>query len=857
MTTPPVDRARPAWLGAVVIGAAVLVALVSARPYANSSNDGSRLATVEALVDFHTLAIDDSLFVRPPPTSASTQSLPYPRDYLDFSTRDGGVVRGWGPLATNGAGDKILVHGHYYSEKPPLQGLWLAAIYQGLQGAFGLQVRQNPALFTYLMTLASSGFAYVVAVWGVWRLLRTVGLPLHLEIGVLVSFALGSLAPTYARHVNAHLPLLACAALLLASLFDPDQPPSVLRALSWGTLCGLAYAHETPTGGLLTLAACGYVLVRWRRVLPVLLLGLAALPWAAIHHVVCYSFAGTWRPVNTIVEYFDFPGSEFDRFNLTGFWNHKSLGEFGYYALALLFGNRGFVQSNLPLFLALCAPVVLLRRRLPEALGVLCCCFWAAATWLLFAALSVNYSGACCSVRWFLPLLAPGYYLLALLLRERPAWRSDFWLLAAAGLVLGAAMWWGGTWVAEPPLFLAVQTAAVVLWIGASRLLPALPRLPCLPWTLLGLAALVALCVAPLAMESRLKIGLTLLGPYEPEETLVGTSAVLIGLAVVFGVRAWADRRSGDQWRTLALVGAATLLTVGQGLVENTLLVDLIREEKFVYLQTLNRTGPERYSPLAVGFVRLLERGCGNWRLADLAARAFFLFWLLWSGERLARQWLSPRRAWLSFLPFPVVFAWQTWFSTHPTSDALSGLITVAALFSIVRRQPLTAAAALAAALLARAALLALAPLYAVAGRGRWREWALGLVGLGFFISVWQTYRLEALPPQESRAGGWSLSAATAPLVLTALFLPLILWNWRRTSPAAKALALAFAGLQVLGAAAATALALNGPPLSLLPLSIVLSIACVPIAPSDAAPSPLPQPAPHERGKAADQQPDR
>ncbi len=48
---------------ALVVVAAAAVAAVSARPYAGAWNDGSRLATVEALVDHGTFAIDRSIFV--------------------------------------------------------------------------------------------------------------------------------------------------------------------------------------------------------------------------------------------------------------------------------------------------------------------------------------------------------------------------------------------------------------------------------------------------------------------------------------------------------------------------------------------------------------------------------------------------------------------------------------------------------------------------------------------------------------------------------------------------------------------------------------------------------------------------
>jgi len=35
---------------------------------------------------------------------------------------------------------------------------------------------------------------------------------------------------------------------------------------------------------------------------------------------------------------------------------------------------------------------------------------WCLGVWLLYAALSNNYGGLCCSIRWFVPLLAPAVY---------------------------------------------------------------------------------------------------------------------------------------------------------------------------------------------------------------------------------------------------------------------------------------------------------------------------------------------------------------------------------------------------------------------------------------------------------------
>jgi hypothetical protein len=61
------------------------------------------------------------------------------------------------------------------------------------------------------------------------------------------------------------------------------------------------------------------------------------------------------------------------------------------------------------------------------------------------------------------PLLAPGYFALALLLRERPLWLGDFLILSFAGMVWGVAAWIDGPWQ-KPSLLL--------LWItlGCGKL---------------------------------------------------------------------------------------------------------------------------------------------------------------------------------------------------------------------------------------------------------------------------------------------------------------------------------------------------------------------------------------------------
>ncbi len=136
----------------------------------------------------------------------------------------------------------------------------------------------------------------------------------------------------------------------------------------------------------------------------------------------------------------------------------------------MMAGKRGFLGHNLPLFLALPALVVLLRRHREcrrEVLWAVGCC---AGTWLLYAATSNNSSGQCCSIRWFVPLLAPAYYVLALFLQRYPRYRMDFLVLSAWGVLLVLLMR-DGPWLTHMvPFFWPIQAAALGSWALCSYL---------------------------------------------------------------------------------------------------------------------------------------------------------------------------------------------------------------------------------------------------------------------------------------------------------------------------------------------------------------------------------------------------
>lgn len=442
---------RKAWIG-VLVGA-TLIALVSARPYAGGWNDGSRLATVESLVDRHTLAIDESIFVK----VANVESSPYEAGIMRDPRR---------PRDLLGTLDKLWIDGHWYSDKSPVPALLMAIVYQLLQWTTGLTASGHSQAFCYLMTVLSSGAAYVAAVAGIYQIAKTLQLSQLTRLAVTASFALGTLALIYVRYANNHILLLGVTVLLLTCHLQLAKARDARMAtlLALGTLAGFAYTIDLGVGPPLWLGSLLLAGWRTRSLKALAVITIATLPWLAAHHGVNYATGGTFKPANAVPEYLAWPRSPFQT-NLTGQWNHSDLGRFASYAIQLLIGKKGFLGHNLPLLLALPAGFYLLRKRTPYWPEVLYCLCVSGGVWLVYAAGSTNYAGGCCSIRWFVPLIGPGYLLLILLLRELPSAAGDFAILTVGGLALMGTAWSDGPWRLNLlPAYWPVLVPTVLAW---------------------------------------------------------------------------------------------------------------------------------------------------------------------------------------------------------------------------------------------------------------------------------------------------------------------------------------------------------------------------------------------------------
>src|SRR4051812_31298561 len=117
-------RIDPRWTIVMAGG----LAAIAARPYAGAWNDGSRLATVESLVDRHTFAIDDSIYLNP----SDAARPPYdPTNAL---------------VARYGTLDKLLIDGRWYSDKSPVSAVLMAGPYQLWRWAGGPAAADRPDL---------------------------------------------------------------------------------------------------------------------------------------------------------------------------------------------------------------------------------------------------------------------------------------------------------------------------------------------------------------------------------------------------------------------------------------------------------------------------------------------------------------------------------------------------------------------------------------------------------------------------------------------------------------------------------------------------------------------------------------
>ena len=208
-----------------------------------SANDRSRWATVRALVEYGTYAIDDVIF------TARPYSL-HNRD-REWYTID--MVRHLGPDGQE----------HYYSSKPPLLATLLAGEYWLFQRSTGATLAEQP--FYVIRTLLVINNVLPLALYFalVARLIERYGRTDWGRLFVMAAAVYGTFLTTFAVTLNNHLPAaisLTLAVTAALAIWNQDRPRLALFAMAGG-FAAFTVANELPA---LSFAALLGAVLLWK-----------------------------------------------------------------------------------------------------------------------------------------------------------------------------------------------------------------------------------------------------------------------------------------------------------------------------------------------------------------------------------------------------------------------------------------------------------------------------------------------------------------------------------------------------------------------------------------------------------------
>ena len=224
----------------------------------------ARWATVQALVEQQTFAIDGTMFAR---------------------TRQG-----------------VHVAEVYYANQPPTQGLLLAGPYWLMVHWGGLRFADNPWLVEYLLTLIGVTVPVAAAAGMIYRMGRLFELPRPWRAGLALAVVLGSGMVSYATVMNPFAPAASLVLVGAAILVQVSRIRSPFRSggylASAGFFTALAAAFHPAAAVFLILFAGVIAVMRWRptvRVGGVLMYGLGAIPPVLLHVSLSLPITGDWR----------------------------------------------------------------------------------------------------------------------------------------------------------------------------------------------------------------------------------------------------------------------------------------------------------------------------------------------------------------------------------------------------------------------------------------------------------------------------------------------------------------------------------------------------------------------------------
>lgn len=283
-----------------------------------TENDSSRIATIESLVERHTFSIDEASI------------MPY--------------------------ADRILVLGHFYSDKPPVFSVVAAAAYWVMHHFLGLSFRRDFDLSYRLLTAVVVCASTTALLYLFYKSLRFVGLDEMQKRFLVLALGFGTLLFPYSLVFNNHT---FAAALVFVGFYHIlkikfKEGGAGRNAFIAGFSTSLAASIEMPAGLVYTILFFAYVLARGNDAKTTAAYLAGVVPALLFYSILNIRIVGDLMPPESHGEFLRYPGSYWN--NPTGVDALKDSALA--YSFNIIFGRWGILTFT-PL---LVIPLILLFR---------------------------------------------------------------------------------------------------------------------------------------------------------------------------------------------------------------------------------------------------------------------------------------------------------------------------------------------------------------------------------------------------------------------------------------------------------------------------------------------------------------
>jgi hypothetical protein len=338
-------------------------------PEARGWNDRSRMATIQSIVEYNSLAIDNSIFIE--------------------------------------TGDKVYINGHFYSDKPVMPALLGAVIYFPLF-KLGILLNFDWNLAYYLITLLTVKLFWFFGIISFLLLLNFTSIDEKWKYLLTMIMGFGTIYFTWSSTFNNHI--LAASFLIIGIYyifkFDKDVEKTKYLFLG-GLFISLAGVSDIPTA-VFYVGYLIYVCLKYKSykkyvfyLLPVLF---TALPTLFIN----YYISGDLIPIQIIKSNFVYEGSPWvesgNLNNISGIGMNSGIFIF-LNAIKLLIGYKGFLLYNPLLIIAIFYLAQRVTKKGEYFFHALIIGIASASLILYYVLFTKNCSGWSYSIRWFVPLI--------------------------------------------------------------------------------------------------------------------------------------------------------------------------------------------------------------------------------------------------------------------------------------------------------------------------------------------------------------------------------------------------------------------------------------------------------------------